>query len=145
KPPALPQAPVAVPSVCLPSPTGINICPGSEDDGWVMPPPVRLNDGTRLQLYKDGEALRAAYEAIRDARELVCLEVYIFASDGTGRAFADLLCEKARQGVRVYVICDSFGSFHSDKQMFREMRRAGVRLREFHPLAPWKCRYSWRP
>src|SRR3954467_666095 len=32
---------------------GINIAPGSDDDGWVVPPPVELSDGTRLQLFKD--------------------------------------------------------------------------------------------
>src|SRR5690242_14277269 len=76
--------------------SGINTCPGDNDDGWVVPGPVRLPDGTRLQLFKDGEALHAAYEAIQSARRFVCLEVYIFASDDTGRAFAKLLCEKAK-------------------------------------------------
>src|SRR5687768_12163136 len=41
---------------------GVNISPGSDDDGWTVPQPVRLADGTRIQLYKDGEALHAAYE-----------------------------------------------------------------------------------
>ena len=125
--------------------SGINTCPGSEDDGWAVPPPVKLSDGTRLQLFKDGEALHAAYDAIRSARQSICLEVYIFAGDATGRAFADLLCAKARQGVRVYVIYDSFGSIDSDRRMFESMRSSGVRLQEFHPLLPWDCRFSWRP
>ena len=125
--------------------SGINTRPGSDDDGWVPTPPVALADGTRLQLYKDGEALHAAYEAMKAARELICLEVYIFASDPTGRAFADVLCDKARQGVRVYVIYDSFGSIYSDRAMFEQMRNAGVRLQEFHPIVPWETRFSWRP
>jgi cardiolipin synthase len=124
---------------------GINIRPGSDDDGWVVPQPVTLNDGTKVQLYKDGEALHAEYSAIENAQRRICLEVYIFASDETGRAFADLLCKKASQGVRVYVIYDSFGSIASDRNMFRKMRLAGVRLQTFHPIRPWECRYSWRP
>ena len=95
--------------------SGVNIEPGAQDDGWVVPDPVPLHDGTRVQLYKDGEALHAAYEAIKHARHRVCLEVYIFASDATGRAFADLLCEKAQQGVKVYVIYASFGSIGTDR------------------------------
>lgn len=124
---------------------GLNVRPGPEDDGWIAPPPVTLSDGTELQLFKDGEGLRAAYDAIKAARELICLEVYIFASDSTGQAFAELLCRKAREGVRVYVIYDSFGSMHSDRAMFDQMRHAGVRLQEFHPIWPWETRYSWRP
>src|SRR6187549_3759709 len=37
--------------------SGVNISPGSDDDGWKVPPPVKLSDGTVVQLYKDGEAL----------------------------------------------------------------------------------------
>src|SRR4051812_12899561 len=71
--------------------TGLNLKPGSDDDGWIVPHPIHLADGTRVQLYKDGEALHAAYEAIKHAKKRVCLEVYIFADDDTGHAFAELL------------------------------------------------------
>lgn len=125
--------------------SGINIAPGSQDDGWVVPPPITLEDGTRVQLFKDGEALHAAYDAIKHAKRRICLEVYIFSDDPTGRAFADLLAKKAKQGVRVYVIYDSFGSISSDREIFRQMRRAGVRAEEFHPIRPWEGRFSWRP
>src|SRR5690606_30032216 len=124
---------------------GINIEPGSDDDGWEVPEPVTLADGTRLQLYKDGEGLAAAMEAIRHARKRIFLEVYIWPSDETGRKFAALLAQKAREGVAVYAIYDSFGSFLAKRSMFDSMRRAGVRLIEFHPMVPWKTRYSWRP
>src|SRR4051794_7410586 len=125
--------------------TGVNIAPGSEDDGWVVPQPVRLHDGTLVQLYKDGEALHAAYEAIRQAKRRICLEVYIFAGDATGRAFAALLCKKAQEGLKVYVVYDSFGSINTDRELFRQMSRAGVRVEEFHPIRPWEGRFSWRP
>src|SRR5437762_13306200 len=78
--------------------TGLNLVPGSDDDGWIVPHPVHLADGTRVQLYKDGEALRAAFAAIKHAKKRICLEVYIFADDDTGHAFAELLCEKALAG-----------------------------------------------
>ncbi|MGE5607747.1 MAG: phospholipase D-like domain-containing protein [Bacillota bacterium] len=124
---------------------GINIRAGNHDDGWIVPSPVILSDGTGVQLYKDGEALHAAYDAIKAAKRRVCLEVYIFRSDPTGRAFAELLAYKARQGLQVFVIYDSFGSLDSDPVMFEQMARAGVRLGSFHPIKPWECRYSWRP
>ena len=124
---------------------GVNIGPGSDDDGWVVPPPVRLSDGTHVQLYKDGEAWHAAFNAIKHARRRICLELYIFASDDTGQAVADLLCQKARAGVRVFVLYDSFGSFNSDPAMFQRLREAGAHVREFHPLNPWDCRHGWRP
>jgi cardiolipin synthase len=125
--------------------SGINVAPGSDDDGWIVPPPIALADGTRVQLYKDGEALHAAYESIKNARRRVCLEVYILHDDDTGNAFAELLCDKARNGVRVRVIYDSFGSIDTHASMFEKMKSAGVSLREFHPIRPWDCQFSWRP
>jgi cardiolipin synthase len=124
---------------------GINIAPGAQDDGWKSPPPVTLNDGSLIHLFKDGEALYAGYNAIKSAKFRICLEIYIFASDDTGRAFAELLSQKAREGVSVHVIYDSFGSIDTDRAMFDSMRAAGVRLIEFHPIAPWRGRSSWRP
>jgi cardiolipin synthase len=124
---------------------GINVFTGGSDDGWRFPNAVALSDGTVVQLHKDGEALHAAYDAILAAKKRICLEVYIFRSDPTGRAFAALLARKALQGLPVYVIYDSFGSFESDPVMFRQMARAGVRLGVFHPIKPWECRFSWRP
>lgn len=124
---------------------GVNIEPGQRDDGWRTPSRVRLADGTELQLFKDGQALHAGYNAIQLARKRICLEVYIFRSDPTGRAVAKLLCQKAQEGVAVYVIYDSVGSIGSEAAMFEQMAAAGVRLAEYHPIKPWECRFSWRP
>ena len=138
------QAPALEPPRRRPSP-GVNIIPGPEDDGWPEPPPVRLADGTAVQLLKDGQALRVAYDAIAAARESVALEVYIFHCDRTGRAFADLLARRAREGLNVRVLYDSVGSAGEDPAMFEALRRAGVRLREFHPWQPWRASHGWRP
>lgn len=127
------------------APPGVNTEPGSADDGWETPDPVVLDDQTTIQLYKDGEALHAAYRAIEQAKHRVCLESYIFASDDTGRAFAELLCKRALAGISVYVIYDSLGSVASDRQMFQRMKQSGVRVKQFHPIRPWECYYSWRP
>ncbi|HEX4125377.1 MAG TPA: phospholipase D-like domain-containing protein [Tepidisphaeraceae bacterium] len=123
---------------------GLNIGPDA-GDGWEQPQPVQLADGTLVRLYKDGEALLAAYDAIKSARRRICLEVYIFASDDTGRAFADLLASQARRGIEVSVIYDSFGSIDTDPAMFESLRKAGVMVRQFHPMRPWECDFSWRP
>lgn len=124
---------------------GVNASPGI-DDGWVSPPPVTLADGSRVYLYKDGEALKHAYDAIASAQSRVCFEFYIWDNDATGRAFAELLMKKAREGVNVYCIYDGWGVLGgNDRRMFREMRRNGVRVAEFHPIRPWETTFSWKP
>jgi cardiolipin synthase len=150
-PPSDPCAPALPAQGSAGTSAGVNIAPGSDDDGWVVPPPVALEDGSTVQLYKDGEALHAAMNAIRSARHRVCLESYIFADDDTGHHFAELLCQKARAGMKVFVIFDSFGSmtptvlWKRKPEMFARMRAAGVRLQEFHPFRPWEGGHSWRP
>lgn len=126
-----------------PNADGLNIGPG-EEDGWVTPPPATLADGTKVYLYKDGEGLRAGLEAIKSAKRRILLEMYIFANDATGRAYADLLARRARDGLAVYLIYDSFGSLGSDA-LIRKMRAAGVRVAEFHPMRPWRGKFGWRP
>ena len=66
--PSPPRAAHAPPSPAA----GLNTEPGSQDDGWETPPPVTLGDGTRIYLYKDGEGLKAALDAIRKARVRIC-------------------------------------------------------------------------
>jgi cardiolipin synthase len=122
--------------------SGVNVA--TDQDGWTSPPPVQLADGTTIQLTKDGEALYVAYQAIAAAKRRVCLETFIFHSDDTGRAFAELLSKRAKEGLDVRVIYDSFGSGHTDPAMFDAMSAAGVRVREFHPWKPWRCKHGWR-
>lgn len=129
---------------------GINIGAGCDDDGWIIPQPVTLADGTQLQLYKDGESLHAAFEAIERAERRVCVEMYIFADDATGHAFAELLARKAREGVRVFCVYDAFASrrwagLGPETEPLRLMRSSGVRLEVFHPVQPWECRFAWHP
>lgn len=124
---------------------GLNVFPGSDDDGWPVTDPVTLDDGTTLRLLKDGEALHCWYDALCGARHSVYLETYIFADDQTGQSFRDRLVERAKQGVRVFLVYDSFGSQDTPRSFFDGMRREGVNVQEFHPLALSRCRFSWRP
>ncbi|MEM7807738.1 MAG: phospholipase D-like domain-containing protein [Planctomycetota bacterium] len=124
---------------------GLNIQPGEEDDGWRSPDPVTLGDGTRLQLYKDGEAAQAAIRAIEKAQHRILLEVYIWPGDETGRRFSELLAQRASEGVRVFVIYDGFGCLLTSRSIFDTMSRAGANVVEFHPLNPWRTRWGWRP
>ena len=103
-------------------------------DGWVSPSPVPLADGSSAQLFKDGEALQAAYAAIEGAQNSILLEAFIFKADDTGREFADLLIRRAKDGLDVRVMYDWFGSISLQRDMFVAMQSAGVKLRAFHAL-----------
>lgn len=81
--------------------------------------------------------------AIGGAQREVLLEMYWFASDGTGRHFAQALMERARAGVCVRVTYDAVGSFEASEAMFNEMRAAGCEVFVYHPIRPWRGRFSF--
>jgi cardiolipin synthase A/B len=103
-----------------------------------------VHPGNRVDLLHDGEACFAAMLlAIEGARREVLLEMYWFGSDTTGRTFADALSRKAREGVRVCVTYDAVGSFETDRAMFQGMRLAGCDVFEYHPVSPFRARFTF--
>jgi cardiolipin synthase len=98
----------------------------------------------RVRLLHDGEQyFPAMLDAIRGAQREILLEMYWFGSDRTGRRFAEALMERARAGVSVRVTYDAVGSIEASTAMFDEMRRAGIEVHEFNPIAPWRVRFSF--
>ncbi|HEV8303778.1 MAG TPA: phospholipase D-like domain-containing protein [Gemmatimonadales bacterium] len=79
-------------------------------------------------------ALDAMLELIAGAGHSVHFENYIIRDDRTGRRFAAALTDRARAGVRVRVLYDAFGSLGTGRRFWRELRRAGVDVRAFHPI-----------
>jgi cardiolipin synthase A/B len=64
-----------------------------------------------LQLYAYGQELfDAMLEAIDAAQQSIYLETYIWKDDAVGQQFQEHLARKAKEGVAVYVIFDSFGN-----------------------------------
>jgi cardiolipin synthase len=75
--------------------------------------------------------LRTAIEA---ARDVVHLEFYIWRDDETGRGLTRLLTQRARQGVKVRVLCDQLGSFGLSRGHFDELVSAGGEVAFSNPL-----------
>ncbi|MFJ7566065.1 cardiolipin synthase [Herminiimonas sp. NPDC097707] len=100
--------------------------------------------GNKLTLLNDGpQTMSAMIAAIKNARDHVNLETYIFGDEGLGEEFADLLIQKQREGVQVNVIYDSVGSIKSKPEFFQRLRDGGINLLEFNPVNPFKRMISW--
>ena len=70
-----------------------------------------LLSGNAIEPLVDGDdAYPRMLDAIRHAQHHVHLQTFIVWNDAIGREFLDLLAEKARQGVSVRFMFDSFGS-----------------------------------
>lgn len=73
--------------------------------------PDILVEENRVKIFSYGADLfEAMYEAIDSAQELIFIESYLWKADAVGEEFKRRLAEKARQGVKVYVIFDEFGN-----------------------------------
>lgn len=92
--------------------------------------------GNRVTALQNGdEIFPAMLQAIRSARRSIALETYIYWSGDIGRSFSQALSERARAGVPVYLTVDWLGSAKMDESQIEEMKRAGVHIRQYRPLA----------
>lgn len=96
-----------------------------------------------VRLLKNGSAIfPAMHDSIDRAVSYVCLEMYIFADDGTGRAFREHLVSAAKRGVQVMVMVDAVGSWSLPEDFWDELRDAGGMARQFRPV--WRGMFLLR-
>ena len=102
--------------------------------GVLLGPPI--TGGNRFEaLYNGDRIFPSMLAAIRQARQSISFETYIYWSGDIGRAFADALSERARNGVSVHVLLDWVGSAKVDDEFIAEMEKAGVEIKRFHKPA----------
>ncbi|HEY3584650.1 MAG TPA: phospholipase D-like domain-containing protein, partial [Casimicrobiaceae bacterium] len=89
--------------------------------------------GNDVQLLCDARENYPAWrEALANASRYILFEQYIVEDDRIGRDFAGVLAERARAGVRVYVIIDWLGSWRG-LSLWKPVREAGADVRVFNP------------
>jgi cardiolipin synthase A/B len=101
--------------------------------GSLLGPPIV--PGNRVKALCNGdEIFPAMLDAIRGAAKTICFETFIYWSGTIGREFADALSERARAGVKVYVMLDWMGSKQIDESLVQLMTDAGAQVTRYHPL-----------
>jgi cardiolipin synthase len=103
--------------------------------------------GNKLTLLQNGPATyQAMFTAIREARNHINLETYIFDDDEAGQKFSDLLLERQAAGVQVNIIHDSVGGILTPTAFFDRLRDGGINILEFNPVNPLAGNKSaWLP
>lgn len=98
--------------------------------------------GNRIERLRNGDAIfPAMLDAIAGARHSIEFLTYVYWRGDIARRFAELLAEKAREGVAVRVLLDAFGAAPMEQDLLRAMQEGGVTVRWFRPLARIKL---WR-
>lgn len=97
-----------------------------------------LHPGNRITVLLDGPATYAAmFEAIDQARDHINLESYMVEAEGPGEELARRLTARCKDGIKVNLLFDSFGSLGTAATYFEDLRCAGVNLCEYNPLRRW--------
>lgn len=90
---------------------------------------------THVQLlWKGKDSFKTIFDAIDEAKRFVCLQFYLFKNDETGRSLSELLKKKTREGVKVYLLYDHFGSFGTPRSFWKDMKMTGIKIRVSHPF-----------
>jgi cardiolipin synthase len=103
--------------------------------------------GNRVRVLSNGaETFQAMFDAIRGAKDHVNLEYYIIEDvESGGQKLSDLLVEKRREGVKVNILYDGFGSAATPPAFFDRLSKAGVKLLQFNPVDPLESHGGYAP
>ncbi|MBR5085718.1 MAG: cardiolipin synthase [Muribaculaceae bacterium] len=80
------------------------------------------------------------------AEQYIHIQYYIIENDTIGNEIADIIKQKAAEGVKVRVLYDHVGSFHFDMSYFKKLRKAGVEVYPFMQITfpEFANRINWR-
>ena len=102
-----------------------------------------LTRNNRVELLINGEAtFDSILAGVAEAQDYVLFQFYMFHDDGLGRQVKAALIERARAGVRVYVLYDEIGSGGLPGSYVEDLRQAGVEVSSFKPTQGWRNRFQ---
>jgi len=92
-----------------------------------------ITTGNDADLLINGDAtFGSIFTGIETARDYVLVQFYILRDDQIGRQLQERLIERARAGVRVYVLYDEIGSHELSRTCIKRMTAGGIQVRSFH-------------
>lgn len=100
------------------------------------------HDNTVSLLMTGQEKFDDMFAAIRQAKHSVHLEYFNFRNDSIASLLFDILAEKAKEGVEVRALYDSFGNSSNNRPLKKhhitDLRSRGIQIYEFDPIVfPW--------
>jgi cardiolipin synthase A/B len=91
--------------------------------------------GNAVQILQNGDGFFPPLLAdIARARQSIHLETYVWWKGEICERVAQALAGKARQGVEVRITLDASGSHQGDKDLYKMMKKAGVKIAFYHPF-----------
>jgi cardiolipin synthase A/B len=102
-----------------------------------------MTRGNHVDLLVNGQAtFDSIIDGIARATHYVLVQFYMFHDDGLGRRMQQALIERARAGLRVYMLYDEVGSKGLPKAYVEALRGAGVHVSSFRPTRGFRNRFQ---
>lgn len=100
------------------------------NQNWALP--FKDNE---VSIFTDGyEFVSTLLYNIGQAQDHIHLDTYIIVDDPLGNLVADVLIDKARQGVEVRLLYDDVGCWRVKDRFFNRMKVAGIQVYAFMPV-----------
>ena len=76
---------------------------------------------------------RALFKDIKEAKECIYVLFYTIHHDVMGEALVEALAKKAKEGVKVFVMCDFIANLSTPSKMFKPLKEAGGNVIRIKP------------
>ena len=107
--------------------------------------PISINND--IIIYNNGKDKFTQLKAdLLNAKSYINIQYYIFNNDNLGSEIAQILSQKAKEGIKVRVIYDHVGSFSVNNSFFKNLRQSGVDAQPFFRVTfpQLANRINWR-
>lgn len=93
-----------------------------------------LTQDNDIQIFTDGiDKFESLLQDIKNAKEHIHIQYYIFKLDNLGNRIMKALIERAKSGVKVRILYDEMGSRGVKKRAFKELTSLGGEVEVFFP------------
>lgn len=100
---------------------------------------IPFTNGNSIQSLRNGDQIfPAMLDAISGAKSSILFATYVYWTGDIASQFAHALATKARQGLTVDILLDSYGAKLMKQKLLDLMQEAGVNIRWFRPLASFR-------
>ena len=99
-----------------------------------------VSSGNACHVLQDGALFPAMEADIAAAKCAVHLETFVWTAGQVERRFVELLCRKAREGVKVRLLIDAMGASGGDDDNLERLADAGVQLNIYCKPKWWNLR-----
>ena len=96
---------------------------------------VKLRPGHEVEFFINGdETYPRLWEDLRSAKKSITMQMYYCNKGKMADTLLEILVERAKAGVEVYLLHDAFGTTLPD-EYFEALKTAGVKVRPFRPFS----------